>query len=96
MKFLVFRIFFLNLIYVHLYVTIESWDILHKVNILPKKNIFVQNNQYVESEQVIGEIRAGTSAFSFKEKVGKHIYFDSKGEMHWSINVYHTPQIHIW
>nr|YP_009365990.1 RNA polymerase beta'' subunit [Piper nigrum]ARJ61503.1 RNA polymerase beta'' subunit [Piper nigrum] len=80
------------LCYIDLYVTIESRDILHKVNIPPKSFILVQNNQYVESEQVIAEIRAGASALSFKEKVRKHIYSDSEGEMHWSTNVYHTPE----
>nr|YP_010891193.1 RNA polymerase beta'' subunit [Peperomia latifolia]WJK72643.1 RNA polymerase beta'' subunit [Peperomia latifolia] len=78
--------------YRDLYVSIESWDILHKVNIPQKSFILVQNNQYVESEQVIAEIRTGTSALSFKEKARKHIYSDSEGEMHWSANVYHTPK----
>uniref|UniRef100_UPI0030FEB05F RNA polymerase beta'' subunit n=1 Tax=Verhuellia lunaria TaxID=447313 RepID=UPI0030FEB05F len=80
------------LCYIDLYVTIESRDNLHKVTIPPKSLIFVQNDQYVESEQVIAEIRAGTSTFSFKEKVRKHIYSDSEGEMHWSTNVYHAPE----
>uniref|UniRef100_UPI0030FF2CD5 RNA polymerase beta'' subunit n=1 Tax=Zippelia begoniifolia TaxID=126646 RepID=UPI0030FF2CD5 len=80
------------LCYIDLYVTIESRDILHKVNIPQKSFILVQNNQYVESEQVIAEIRAGTFTLSFKEKVQKHIYSDSEGEMHWSTNVYHAPE----
>uniref|UniRef100_UPI0030FEE3C9 RNA polymerase beta'' subunit n=1 Tax=Manekia incurva TaxID=1072615 RepID=UPI0030FEE3C9 len=80
------------LCYIDLYVTIESRDILHKVNIPKKSFILVQNNQYVESEQVIAEIRARTSTFSFKEKVQKHIYSDSEGEMHWSTDVYHAPE----
>nr|YP_009248340.1 RNA polymerase beta' subunit [Hanguana malayana]AMW66392.1 RNA polymerase beta' subunit [Hanguana malayana] len=75
-----------------LYVTIESRDILHAVNIPPKSLIFVQNDQYVESEQVIAEIRAGTSTFHFKEKVRKHIYSESEGEMHWSTDVHHAPE----
>nr|UXE34142.1 RNA polymerase beta'' subunit [Chrysosplenium pilosum] len=75
-----------------LYVTIESEDILHNVNIPPKSFILVQNDQYVESEQVIAEIRAGTSTFNFKERVRKHIYSDSEGEMHWSTDVYHVPE----
>nr|YP_010504578.1 RNA polymerase beta'' subunit [Chrysosplenium qinlingense]UXE33294.1 RNA polymerase beta'' subunit [Chrysosplenium qinlingense] len=75
-----------------LYVTIESEDIIHNVNIPPKSFILVQNDQYVESEQVIAEIRAGTSTFNFKEKVRKHIYSDSEGEMHWSTDVYHVPE----
>nr|YP_010978130.1 RNA polymerase beta'' subunit [Chrysosplenium tetrandrum]WOC29869.1 RNA polymerase beta'' subunit [Chrysosplenium tetrandrum] len=75
-----------------LYVTIESEDILHNVNIPPKSFILVQNAQYVESEQVIAEIRAGTSTFNFKERVRKHIYSDSEGEIHWSTDVYHVPE----
>nr|YP_010637426.1 RNA polymerase beta'' subunit [Saxifraga cernua]WBQ50068.1 RNA polymerase beta'' subunit [Saxifraga cernua] len=74
------------------YVTIESEDIIHNVNIPPKSFILVQNNQYVESEQVIAEIRAGTSTLNFKERVRKHIYSDSEGEMHWSTDVYHAPE----
>nr|ATL60733.1 RNA polymerase beta'' subunit [Cinchona pubescens] len=73
-------------------VTIESENILHNVNIPPKSFLLVQNDQYVESEQVIAEIRAGTSTLSFKEKVRKHIYSDSDGEMHWSTDVYHAPK----
>nr|YP_010967125.1 RNA polymerase beta'' subunit [Opuntia quimilo]WNM93425.1 RNA polymerase beta'' subunit [Opuntia quimilo] len=80
------------LCYIDLYVTIESEDILHNVNIPPKSLLLVQNNQYVESEQVIAEIRAGTSTLNFKEKVRKHIYSDSEGEMHWSTDVYHAPE----
>nr|YP_009412511.1 RNA polymerase beta' subunit [Hippophae rhamnoides]ASK39906.1 RNA polymerase beta' subunit [Hippophae rhamnoides] len=80
------------LCYIDLYVTIESEDILHNVTIPPQSFILVQNDQYVESEQVIAEIRAGTSAFSFKEKVRKHIYSDAEGEMHWSADVYHAPE----
>nr|YP_010987267.1 RNA polymerase beta'' subunit [Chrysosplenium fallax]WOL38744.1 RNA polymerase beta'' subunit [Chrysosplenium fallax] len=75
-----------------LYVTIESEDIIHNVNIPPKSFILVQNDQYVESEQVIAEIRAGTSTLNFKERVRKHIYSDSEGEMHWSTDVYHVPE----
>nr|YP_010503822.1 RNA polymerase beta'' subunit [Chrysosplenium serreanum]UXE32371.1 RNA polymerase beta'' subunit [Chrysosplenium serreanum] len=75
-----------------LYVTIESEDIIHNVNIPPKSFILVQNDQYVESEQVIAEIRAGTSTFNFKERVRKHIYSDSEGEIHWSTDVYHVPE----
>nr|AXT17904.2 RNA polymerase beta'' subunit [Allium ursinum] len=77
---------------IDLCVTIESRDILHSVNIPPKSLILVQNDQYVESEQVIAEIRTGTSTFHFKEKVRKHIYSESEGEMHWSTNVYHAPE----
>lgn len=77
---------------IDLYVTIESQDILHNVNIPPKSFLLVQNDQYVESEQVIAEIRAGTSTLNFKEKVRKHIYSDSEGEMHWSTDVYHAPE----
>nr|QOS47547.1 RNA polymerase beta'' subunit [Ulmus parvifolia]UDY71265.1 RNA polymerase beta'' subunit [Ulmus parvifolia] len=80
------------LCYIDLYVTIESEDILHNVTIPPKSLILVQNDQYVESEQVIAEIRAGTYSFNFKERVRKHIYSDSEGEMHWSIDVYHAPE----
>nr|QKV45272.1 RNA polymerase beta'' subunit [Mitella diphylla] len=77
---------------IDLYVTIESEDIIHNVNIPPKSFILVKNDQYVESEQVIAEIRAGTSTFNFKERVRKHIYSDSEGEMHWSTDVYHAPE----
>nr|API83226.1 RNA polymerase beta' subunit [Acca sellowiana] len=77
---------------IDLYVTIESEDILHNVTIPPKSFLLVQNNQYVESEQVIAEIRAGTYTFNLKERVRKHIYSESEGEMHWSTNVYHAPE----
>nr|YP_010047375.1 RNA polymerase beta'' subunit [Homalomena occulta]QPK41932.1 RNA polymerase beta'' subunit [Homalomena occulta] len=77
---------------IDLYVTIESQDIIHNVNIPPKSLILVQNDQYVESEQVIAEIRVGTSTLNFKEKVRKHIYSESEGEMHWSTDVYHAPE----
>nr|YP_008964857.1 RNA polymerase beta'' subunit [Schwalbea americana]CDJ38609.1 RNA polymerase beta'' subunit [Schwalbea americana] len=77
---------------INLYVTIESEDIRHNVNIPPQSFLLVQNDQYVESEQVIAEIRAGTSTWNFKEKVRKHIYSDSDGEMHWSTDVYHAPE----
>nr|YP_010426232.1 RNA polymerase beta'' subunit [Thottea sumatrana]USL48226.1 RNA polymerase beta'' subunit [Thottea sumatrana] len=80
------------LCYMELYVTIESQDILHNVNIPPKSFLLVQNGQYVESEQAIAEIRAGTSTLNFKERVRKHIYSDSEGEMHWSTDVYHAPE----
>ncbi|KAL8255196.1 hypothetical protein R6Q59_033417 [Mikania micrantha] len=70
------------------YVTIESEDILHNVCIPPKSFRLVQNDQYVESEQVIAEIRARTSTLNLKEKVRKHIYSDSEGEMHWNADVY--------
>nr|YP_010603796.1 RNA polymerase beta'' subunit [Paphiopedilum rothschildianum]WAN78502.1 RNA polymerase beta'' subunit [Paphiopedilum rothschildianum] len=80
------------LCFIDLYVTIESRDIIHNVNIPTKSLILVQNNQYVESEQVIAEIRAGTSTFRFKERVLKHIYSESEGEMHWSTDVHHAPE----
>nr|YP_009561598.1 RNA polymerase betasubunit [Commiphora gileadensis]QAT19687.1 RNA polymerase betasubunit [Commiphora gileadensis] len=75
-----------------LYVIIESEDIMHNVTIPPKSFLLVQNDQYVESEQVIAEIRAGTYTLNFKERVRKHIYADSEGEMHWSTDVYHAPE----
>nr|YP_010882657.1 RNA polymerase beta'' subunit [Androsace filiformis]WIF27240.1 RNA polymerase beta'' subunit [Androsace filiformis] len=77
---------------IDLYVTIESEDILHNVTIPSKSFLLVKNQQYVKSEQVIAEIRAGTSTFNFKERVRKHIYSDSEGEMHWSTDVYHAPE----
>ena len=80
------------LCYIDLAVTIESEDSMHNVNIPPKSFLLVQNAQYVESEQVIAEIRAGTSTLNFKEKVRKHIYSDSEGEMHWSTDVDHAPE----
>nr|YP_009500563.1 RNA polymerase b''-subunit [Plagiorhegma dubium]AWT58282.1 RNA polymerase b''-subunit [Plagiorhegma dubium]QBZ77630.1 RNA polymerase beta'' subunit [Plagiorhegma dubium] len=75
-----------------LYVTIEGQDILNNVAIPQKSFLLVQNDQYVESEQVIAEIRAGTSTLNFKERVRKHIYSDSEGEIHWSTAVYHAPE----
>nr|WRQ19994.1 RNA polymerase beta'' subunit [Indigofera kirilowii]WRQ20077.1 RNA polymerase beta'' subunit [Indigofera koreana] len=80
------------LCYIDLYVTIESDDIIHNVTIPPKSFLLVQNDQYVESEQVIAEIRAGTYTLNLKEKVRKHIYSDSEGEMHWSTDVYHASE----
>nr|YP_009571251.1 RNA polymerase beta subunit [Celosia argentea]QBC67013.1 RNA polymerase beta subunit [Celosia argentea] len=80
------------LCYINLYVTIESEDTLHNVNIPAKSFLLVQNDQYVEAEQVIAEIRAGTSTLNFKERVRKHIYSDSEGEMHWSTDVYHASE----
>nr|YP_010863727.1 RNA polymerase beta'' subunit [Ranunculus chinensis]WGS93665.1 RNA polymerase beta'' subunit [Ranunculus chinensis] len=80
------------LCYIDLSVTIEGPDILHNVNIPPKSFILVKNDQYVESEQVIAEIRAEASTLNFKERVRKHIYSDSEGEMHWSTAVYHAPE----
>nr|YP_010834206.1 RNA polymerase beta'' subunit [Dioscorea biformifolia]WFP44551.1 RNA polymerase beta'' subunit [Dioscorea biformifolia] len=77
---------------IDLYVTLEGRDIIHNLNIPPKGLILVQNGQYVESEQLIAEIRAGASTFNFKERVRKHIYSESEGEMHWSTNVYHAPE----
>ncbi|KAL8493876.1 hypothetical protein ACS0TY_024878 [Phlomoides rotata] len=77
---------------INLYVTIESEDIRHTVNIPSQSFLLVQNDQYVESEQVIAEIRAETSILNFKEKIRKHIYSDSDGEMHWSTDVYHAPE----
>ncbi|KAK3409207.1 hypothetical protein EUGRSUZ_J01352 [Eucalyptus grandis] len=73
---------------IDLYVTIESEDILHNVTIPPKSFLFVQNNQYVEAEQVIAEIHVGTYTFNLKERVRKHIYSESEGEMHWSTLIY--------
>nr|YP_009993579.1 RNA polymerase beta'' subunit [Gonystylus affinis]QNO35328.1 RNA polymerase beta'' subunit [Gonystylus affinis] len=80
------------LCYMDLYVIIESEDIMHKVTIPPKSFLLVQNGQYIKSEQVIAEIRAGTYTFNFKERVRKHIYSDSEGEMHWSTDVYHLAE----
>nr|QAY81133.1 RNA polymerase beta subunit-2 [Asteropyrum cavaleriei] len=80
------------LCYIDLYVTIEGQDILHNVNIPPKSFILVKNDQYVKSEQLIAEIRAEVSTLNFKERVRKHIYSDSEGEMHWSTAVYHAPE----
>nr|YP_010513298.1 RNA polymerase beta'' subunit [Centrosema coriaceum]UXL84869.1 RNA polymerase beta'' subunit [Centrosema coriaceum] len=80
------------LCYIDLYVTIESDDIIHNVTIPPKSFLLVQNDQYVKSEQVIAEIRAGTYTLNLKEKVRKHVYSDSEGEMHWSTDVYHASE----
>ncbi|KAI5444305.1 DNA-directed RNA polymerase subunit beta'' [Lathyrus oleraceus] len=77
---------------IDLYVTIESDDIIHNIIIPPKSFLLVQNDQYVKSEQVIAEIRAGTYTFNLKERVRKHIYSDSEGEMHWSTDVYHASE----
>nr|YP_010917952.1 RNA polymerase beta'' subunit [Boronia edwardsii]WAJ48784.1 RNA polymerase beta'' subunit [Boronia edwardsii] len=73
-------------------VIIESEDIMHNVIIPQKSFLLVQNDQYVESEQVIAEIQAGAYTFNFKERVRKHIYSDSEGEMHWSTDVYHVTE----
>nr|YP_009239042.1 RNA polymerase beta' subunit [Monsonia emarginata]AKF43123.1 RNA polymerase beta'' subunit [Monsonia emarginata]AML26866.1 RNA polymerase beta' subunit [Monsonia emarginata] len=80
------------LCYIDFSVTIESEDVIHSVPIPPKSLLLVQNDQYVESEQVIAEIRAGTPPPLFQDRVRKHIYSDSEGEMHWSTDVYHAPQ----
>nr|UFH82312.1 RNA polymerase beta'' subunit [Ehrharta longifolia] len=80
------------LCYIDLHVTIQSQDILHSVNIPSKSLILVQNEQYVESEQIIAEIRAGASTLHFKERIQKHIYSESDGQMHWSTYVYHAPE----
>nr|WMV00765.1 RNA polymerase beta'' subunit [Terniopsis yongtaiensis]WMV00842.1 RNA polymerase beta'' subunit [Terniopsis yongtaiensis]WMV00919.1 RNA polymerase beta'' subunit [Terniopsis yongtaiensis]WMV01150.1 RNA polymerase beta'' subunit [Terniopsis yongtaiensis]WMV01227.1 RNA polymerase beta'' subunit [Terniopsis yongtaiensis] len=80
------------LCYRNLDLIIESQDTVHNVTIPTKSFLLVQNSQYVESEQVIAEICAGASTLNFKEKVRKHIYSESEGEMHWSTNVYHTPE----
>ena len=78
---------------IDLYVTIESDVLIHNVIIPPKSLILVQNDQYVKSEQVIAEMCAGTSTFlNLKERVRKHIYSDSGGEMHWSTDVYHASE----
>nr|YP_009402865.1 RNA polymerase beta'' subunit [Apetahia longistigmata]ASA34058.1 RNA polymerase beta'' subunit [Apetahia longistigmata] len=77
---------------IDVYVTIESEDIMHNVRIPSKSFLLVQNDQYVESEQVIAEMRAGTATLSVKEKVRKHIYSDSEGEMHWNTDVYHASE----
>lgn len=77
---------------INLYVTIESDDIIHNMIIPSKSFLLVQNDQYIKSEQVIAEIRAGTYTFNLKEKVRKHIYSDSEGEMHWSTDVYHASE----
>nr|YP_009050113.1 RNA polymerase beta' subunit [Erodium trifolium]AGY60935.1 RNA polymerase beta' subunit [Erodium trifolium]AKF43116.1 RNA polymerase beta'' subunit [Erodium trifolium] len=80
------------LCYIDFYVTIESEDIIHSVPIPPKSFLLVQNDQYVESEQAIAEIRDGKPTFTLKDRVRKHIYSDSEGEMHWSTDVYHAPE----
>nr|ATG24875.1 RNA polymerase beta'' subunit [Lobelia heterophylla subsp. heterophylla] len=80
---------------IDVYVTIESEDIIHNVSIPSKSFLLVQNDQYVESEQVIAEIRAGTATLSFKEKVRKHIYSDSEGEMHWNSDGYHASESNV-
>ena len=80
------------LCYIDLYVTIESEEIIHNVNIPLKIFLLVQNDQYVESEQVIVEIHVGTYTLNFNKRVQKHIYSNSKGEMHWSTDVYHAPE----
>nr|AVY52538.1 RpoC2 [Chimaphila japonica] len=82
---------FLCSIDLDLYV-IEHRDILHYVNIPSKSFLLVQNDQYVESEQVIAEICAGTFTLNLKDRIKKHIYSDSEGEMHWSTDVYHAPE----
>ncbi|CAN0843814.1 DNA-directed RNA polymerase subunit beta'', partial [Linum grandiflorum] len=75
-----------------LYVTIQSQDIIHNVTIPQKSLLLIKNDQYVKSEQVIAEIRARKYTLNFKDRVRKHIYSDSGGEMHWSTDVYHAPE----
>nr|YP_009339611.1 RNA polymerase beta'' subunit [Lobelia anceps]APQ39004.1 RNA polymerase beta'' subunit [Lobelia anceps] len=77
---------------IDVYVTVESEDIIHNVRIPSNSFLLVQNDQYVKSEQVIAEMRAGTATLSVKEKVQKHIYSDSEGEMHWNTDVYHASE----
>nr|ADD31158.1 RNA polymerase beta'' subunit protein [Phoradendron leucarpum] len=82
------------LCYIDLYVHIESEeDMIHNVKIPTKSFLLVQNDQYVKSEQAIAESRAGISTLNFKERVRKHIYSDSEGEIHWSTDVYHAPEL---
>ncbi|KAL8257366.1 hypothetical protein R6Q59_029407 [Mikania micrantha] len=45
-----------------------------------------------ESELVIAKISTRTSTLNLKEKVRKHMYSDSEGEMHWNADVYHAPE----
>nr|YP_010213921.1 RNA polymerase beta' subunit [Linum narbonense]UBN07371.1 RNA polymerase beta' subunit [Linum narbonense] len=73
-------------------VTIESQDIIHNVTIPQKSFLLIKNDQYVKSEQVIAEICARKYTLNFKDRVRKHIYSDSGGEMHWSTDVYHAPE----
>nr|YP_010214730.1 RNA polymerase beta' subunit [Nuytsia floribunda]UBN08650.1 RNA polymerase beta' subunit [Nuytsia floribunda] len=80
------------LCYIDLCVIIESDDFIHNVKVPPKSFLLVQNDQYVKSEQAIAEIHAGISTLNFKERVRKHIYSDSEGEIHWSTDVYHAPE----
>nr|YP_010991251.1 RNA polymerase beta'' subunit [Psittacanthus schiedeanus]WOX61524.1 RNA polymerase beta'' subunit [Psittacanthus schiedeanus] len=80
------------LCYIDLYVIIESDDFIHNVKVPPKSFLLVQNDQYVKSEQAIAEIHSGIFTLNFKERVRKHIYSDSGGEMHWSTEVYHAPE----
>nr|YP_009403474.1 RNA polymerase beta'' subunit [Downingia elegans]ASA34667.1 RNA polymerase beta'' subunit [Downingia elegans] len=75
---------------IDVYVTIESDDRIHTVRIPSNSFLLVQNDQYVASEQVIAEMRAGTATLSVKEKVRKHIYSASAGEMHWNTDVSHA------
>nr|QFV19748.1 RNA polymerase beta subunit [Macrosolen bibracteolatus] len=77
---------------IDLYVIIESVDFIHNVKVPPKSFLLVQNDQNVKSEQAIAEIHSGIFTLNFKERVRKHIYSDSEGEMHWSTDVYHAPE----
>ncbi|CAN1866744.1 DNA-directed RNA polymerase subunit beta'' [Linum perenne] len=79
-------------------VTIQSQDIIHNVTIPQKSFLLIKNDQYVKSEQVIAEICARKYTLNFKDRVRKHIYSDSGGEMHWSTDVYHLlPKTsHLW
>ncbi|CAN1863597.1 DNA-directed RNA polymerase subunit beta'' [Linum perenne] len=74
-------------------VTIQSQDIIHNVTIPQKSFLLIKNDQYVKSEQVIAEICARKYTLNFKDRVRKHIYSDSGGEMHWSTDVYHAPEL---
>nr|WOC91389.1 RNA polymerase beta'' subunit [Utricularia graminifolia] len=77
----------------NLLVTIENQYSRHDVNIPSQSFLLVQNDQYVQSEQVIAEIRTRASTLNLKDKVQKHIYSDSDGEIHWSTDVYHAPKL---
>nr|AGC26783.1 DNA-directed RNA polymerase subunit beta' [Psilotum nudum] len=74
----------------NLSVSVKNKNRIHNVIIPYQSLILVQNNQYVESKQVIAEVRINQSLP--KERVKKHIYSNSEGEMHWSTIVRHSPQ----
>lgn len=67
------------LCYIDLNVTIEGEEIINSVTVLPKSFLLLQNDQYVESEQLTAS--------------SKTYFLLIQGEMYWSVDVYHAPEL---